>query len=209
MKNVPDADFLIFDLGNVIVDIDYQKSLDLIKKELPDYHYDKADQFYLTDFHKKYEKGEINSEKFRDEVRSYFEKDWNDEKVDSIWNSLLKNIPAERIELITKLQNKYRLGILSNTNEIHIDAVYGMLKKDFQLKNFDPLFQHVFYSHEMGMSKPSPEIYLSMVEQLGTKPERVVFFDDLEANVKGANSIGIQAVHVTGPQIIFDYFKHV
>ncbi|SIN70362.1 HAD family phosphatase [Algoriphagus halophilus] len=209
MKNVPDADFLIFDLGNVIVDIDYQKSLDLIKKELPDYHHDKVDQFYLTEFHKKYEKGEINSEKFREEVRDYFEKDWNDEKVDDIWNSLLKNIPAERIDLISKLKDKYRLGILSNTNEIHIEAVYNMLRKDFQLDNFDPLFQHVFYSHEMGMSKPSPEIYLSMVEQLGTKPERVVFFDDLEANVKGAKSIGIQAVHVTGPQIIFDYLKHV
>lgn len=209
MKNVPDADFLIFDLGNVIVDIDYQKSLDLIKKELPDYHHHKVDQFYLTEFHKKYEKGEINSEKFREEVRDYFEKDWNDEKVDDIWNSLLKNIPAERIDLISKLKDKYRLGILSNTNEIHIEAVYKMLRKDFQLDNFDPLFQYVFYSHEMGMSKPSPEIYLSMVEQLGTKPERVVFFDDLEANVKGANSIGIQAVHVTGPQIIFDYLKHV
>ena len=119
----------------------------------------------------------------------------------------MKNISSERIELISKLKEKYTLGILSNTNEIHIDAVYKMLHKDFELKNFDSLFHHVFLSHEMGLSKPSPEIYLSMLDQLGAKPERVVFFDDLEANVKGAASVGIQAVHVTSPQVIFDYLK--
>ncbi len=209
MKNVPDADFLIFDLGNVIVDIDYNKSLELIKKELPENHQDKTEQFYLTEFHKKYEKGEINSVVFRNEVRDYFQQDWHDEKIDELWNSLLKNIPSERIELITKLKEKYTLGILSNTNEIHIDAVYKILQRDFGLTNFDSLFNHVFLSHEMGLSKPSPEIYLSMLDQLGSKPERVVFFDDLEANVKGAASVGIQAVHVTGPQVIFDFLKNV
>jgi putative hydrolase of the HAD superfamily len=209
MKKVPDADFLIFDLGNVIVDIDYRKSLELIKKELPENHHDKTEQFYLTEFHKKYEKGEINSITFRNDVRDFFQQDWNDEKIDDLWNSLLKNIPSERIELISKLKEKYTLGILSNTNEIHIDAVYKMLHKDFELKNFDSLFHHVFLSHEMGLSKPSSEIYLAMLDQLGAKPERVVFFDDLEANVKGAASVGIQAVHVTGPHVIFDYLKNV
>ncbi|MBB6325439.1 putative hydrolase of the HAD superfamily [Algoriphagus iocasae] len=208
MKIIPDVDFLIFDLGNVIVDIDYQHSLELIKKELPENHHDKTELFYLTDFHKKYEKGEIDSAKFRNEVRTYFEQDWSDEKVDDLWNSLLKEIPRERIDLISRLKDNYKLGILSNTNEIHIDAVYKMLNQNFALENFDSLFNHVFLSHEMGLSKPSAEIYHTMVNQLGTKPERVVFFDDLEANVKGAASIGIHAVHVTGPQVIFDYLKH-
>lgn len=208
MKIIPDVDFLIFDLGNVIVDIDYQHSLELIKKELPENHHDKTELFYLTDFHKKYEKGEIDSAKFRNEVRTYFEQDWSDEKVDDLWNSLLKEIPRERIDLISRLKDNYKLGILSNTNEIHIDAVYKMLNQNFALENFDSLFNHVFLSHEMGLSKPSAEIYHNMVNQLGTKPERVVFFDDLEANVNGAASIGIHAVHVTGPQVIFDYLKH-
>jgi len=209
MKNVPDADFLIFDLGNVIVDIDYRKSLELIKKELPENHHDKTEQFYLTDFHKKYEKGEINSIIFRNEVRDYFQQDWDDQKIDDLWNSLLKNIPPDRIKLIGKLKDKFTLGILSNTNEIHIDAVYKMLQNDFELKNFDSLFHYVFLSHEMGLSKPSPEIYLAMLDQMGAKPERVVFFDDLEANIKGAASVGIQAIHVTGPHVIFDYLKNV
>ncbi|SFB02401.1 HAD family hydrolase [Algoriphagus aquimarinus] len=209
MKNAPDADFLIFDLGNVIVDIDYQKALQRIKQEISVEFYDKLDGFYLTDFHKDYEVGRINSAAFRDGVRGYFQQEWNDDKVDELWNDLLLKIPAERLELISKLREKYQVGVLSNTNLIHIHAVNRILKEDHSLENFDPIFDWVFLSHEMGLSKPSPEIYEKMLVDLGTSGDRVIFFDDLIANVEGAKAVGIQAVHVTGPEVIFDYFKNV
>ncbi|PZX50971.1 HAD family hydrolase [Algoriphagus chordae] len=209
MKNAPDADFLIFDLGNVIIDIDYQKALQRIKQEISTDLHDKVDGFYLTDFHKDYEVGRINSAAFRDEVRSYFQQDWNDEKVDELWNHLLLKIPSERLELISKLREKFQVGVLSNTNLIHILAVNRILKEDHGLENFDPIFDWVFLSHEMGLSKPSPEIFEKMLVDLGTSADRVIFFDDLIANVEGAKAVGIQAVHVTGPEVIFDYFKNV
>ena len=55
MNKSLDADFLIFDLGNVIIDIDYRGSLNQIKQELPEVIHPKVDSFYLTDFHKEYE----------------------------------------------------------------------------------------------------------------------------------------------------------
>jgi putative hydrolase of the HAD superfamily len=61
----------------------------------------------------------------------------------------------------------------------------------------------------MGQAKPSPEIYEQMLAELGTTADRVIFFDDLEANVKGAASVGIRAIQVTGPNVIFDFFGHV
>jgi putative hydrolase of the HAD superfamily len=48
-----------------------------------------------------------------------------------------------------------------------------------------------------------------MLSDLGTTADRVIFFDDLEANVRGAASVGIRSVQVTGPNVIFDYFNHV
>lgn len=209
MKNAINADFLIFDLGNVIIDIDYHRSLNLIKSLLPNSFELKVDSFYATGFHKAYEKGEIDSQTFRNEVRNYFEQNWEDQKVDELWNSLLGKIPKERLDLIAKLKNSYQVGVLSNTNQIHIDAVHDMLKTDFGMERFEPLFDRVFYSHEMGLAKPSAEIYHRMLEELDTSADRVVFFDDLEANVKGAASVGIQAVHVTGPNVIFDFFRNV
>lgn len=209
MKNAPDADFLIFDLGNVIIDIDYKKAIQLIKEEVSPKLYDKVDQFYLTDFHKDYEVGKINSDAFRQEVKTYFEQDWSDEKVDELWNSLLLKIPLERLELILKLRENFQVGVLSNTNLIHIQAVNKILVNDHSLANFDPIFDWVFLSHEMGLAKPSPEIYEKMLVDLGTTGDRVIFFDDLIANVEGAAKVGIQAVHVTGPDVLFDFFKNV
>ena len=209
MKNAPDADFLIFDLGNVIIDIDYHRSLSLIKSMVSESLQAKVDGFYLTDFHKAYEKGKIDSPTFRNAVREYFEQNWDDRKVDELWNSLLGKIPAERLKLVSKLKENYKTGVLSNTNEIHIEAVYDMLKADHGMDRFDPLFDRIFYSHEMGLAKPSPEIYEQMLAELGTSADRVIFFDDLEANVKGAASVGIQAIQVTGPNVIFDFFGHV
>jgi len=209
MKKAIDADFLIFDLGNVIIDIDYQRSLNLIKSMVPASLDEKVDFFYATDFHKAYEKGLIDSKKFRDEVRVYFEQDWSDAEVDYLWNSLLGKIPAERLELVSKLKQSYRVGVLSNTNEIHIQAVYELLKSDFGMDRFEPLFDHVYYSHEMGLAKPSEAIYTAMLDNLDTTADRVVFFDDLEANVIGAKSVGIHAIQVTGPMVLFDFFRHV
>ncbi|PZX52467.1 putative hydrolase of the HAD superfamily [Algoriphagus ratkowskyi] len=209
MNNALDADFLIFDLGNVIIDLDYSKALQRIKEEVSFEFYEKVDGFYLTDFHKDYEIGIIDSGQFRDAVRSYFQQSWTDEKVDELWNCLLLKIPLNRLKLISKLRENFQVGVLSNTNLIHIHAVNRILQQDHGLENFDPIFDWVFLSHEMGLAKPNIEIYEKMLVDLDTSAGRVIFFDDLFANVEGARAVGIQAVHVTGPEVIFEYFKNV
>jgi putative hydrolase of the HAD superfamily len=209
MKNRPDVDFVIFDLGNVLIDIDYHKSMNLMKSALPTSIHEKVDTCYAAEFHKAYEKGQLSSAEFRQEFRHYFQTNWSDAEVDYFWNSLLGSIPAYRLDLVRQLKTQYQVGILSNTNEIHIEAVYAQLQAEHNLVNFDPLFDWVFYSYEMGLVKPNQEIYQKLLLELGTTANRVLFFDDLKANVDGAASLGIQAVQVTGPTTIFDFFGNV
>lgn len=209
MKSKLDVDFIIFDLGNVIIDLDYQNALNVIKDLVPESAHPRIDDFYLTDFHRDYEKGLLHSDAFRNEVRTYLELDFEDQKVDDLWNCLLGKIPAERLKLIEKLRENYQVGVLSNTNVIHIHAVNSILQRDHGIENFDPIFDWVFLSHEMGLSKPSPEIYEKMLMDLGTSAEKVLFFDDLKANVDGAASVGINAVQVTDSNVIFEYFENV
>ncbi len=209
MTRAGNVDFFIFDLGNVIIDIDYAHTFQLLKSYLPTPLHPLVDEFYQTDFHKDYEKGLIDSAAFRNEVRSYFQQDWTDQKVDEIWNSLLGKIPPYRLELIEKIKKNHRVGVLSNTNEIHIQAVDQMLKEEFGMDSFHELFDQVYYSHELGLAKPSEDIYKEMLRRLQTSPDRVVFFDDLAANVEGAKKTGIQAIQVTDPQVIIDYFQYV
>ena len=87
--------------------------------------------------------------------------------------------------------------------------MHALLKAEHGMENFLPLFDHVFYSQEMGLSKPSAAIYQQMILELKTKPSRVLFFDDLLANVEGAAAVGINAIQVTSPNTIFDFFEHV
>ena len=209
MKNRPDVDFVIFDLGNVLIDIDYHQSMDLMKSALPTSMHAKVDTCYAAEFHKAYEKGQLSSAEFRQEFRHYFQTNWSDAEVDYYWNSLLGSIPAYRLDLVRQLKTQYQVGILSNTNEIHIEAVYAQLQAEHNLVNFDPLFDWVFYSHEMGLAKPNQDIYQQLLLELGTTANRVLFFDDLKANVDGAASLGIHAVQVTGPTTIFDFFGNV
>lgn len=209
MKNRPDVDFVIFDLGNVLIDIDYHQSLDLMKSVLPTSLHNKVDTCYAAEFHKAFEKGQLSSAEFRQEFRHYFQTNWSDAEVNYYWNSLLGTIPAYRLDLVRQLKAQYQVGILSNTNEIHIEAVYAQLQTEHNLTNFDSLFDWVFYSHEMGLTKPNRDIYQQLLLELGTTANRVLFFDDLKANVDGAASIGIQAVQVLGPETLLNFFGDV
>jgi putative hydrolase of the HAD superfamily len=209
MKNRPNVDFVIFDLGNVLIDIDYHHSMALMKSALPASLHDKVDNCYSAEFHKDYEKGELTSAEFRQEFRSYFHTNWSDAEVDYYWNSLLGTIPDYRLEMVRKLKTQYQVGILSNTNEIHIEAVYAQLQAQHRMDNFDSIFDWVFYSHEMGLAKPSQDIYQKLLLELGTTANRVLFFDDLQANVAGAASVGIQAIQVMGPHTLIDFFGNV
>ncbi len=209
MKNWPDVDFVIFDLGNVLIDIDYSRAMNLMKAALPAALHHRVDTCYAAEFHKAYERGEIDSPSFRNAFRDYFEQSWSDPEVDYLWNSLLGELPAYRLDLVRRLKTKYQVGILSNTNQIHVDAVHELLQAEHGMSNFYPLFDRVFYSQEMGLSKPSAAIYQQLLLELGTTPSRVLFFDDLLANVEGAAGLGIQAVQVTSPNTIFEFFGDV
>ncbi len=209
MKKLKNIDFLLFDLGNVIINIDYSFTISELKNRLPVEKHALTESFYPAKFHKDYEKGLISTPEFRNEVRRHFGVDWSDQEIDFLWNSLLKDIPVERIELIKKLSAKYQLGVLSNTNELHIQALDQILEKHFDDPSLNPLFDHVFYSHDLKLSKPDPAIYEKVVELIGISPEKILFFDDLEENLLGAEQVGYQTQLINQHKALIHFFEDV
>jgi len=61
------------------------------------------------------------------------------------------------------------------------------------------LFKRQFLSFRWGLMKPDAEIYLRAIGELGCAPERILFFDDNQANVDGARAVRIDAHLVDGP----------
>jgi len=209
MKKLENIDFLIFDLGNVIIDIDYDFSIRELKKILPHEKHHLTSSFFPSAFHKDYEKGMISSDQFRNAVRELYQEDFSNEQIDHIWNSLLKDIPQERIDLVRNLNRDFGTAVLSNTNEIHILKFNEMLKEQTSVNGLSEMFDRIFLSHEMGLAKPDEAIYKAVINEIQVEPNRVLFFDDLEANLEGAKRVGLQTFHITHPKALIQFFADV
>ncbi len=205
---------LIFDLGDVIIPIDLSAPVRnfAMLANLPED--DVRALWQQHDFLNHYETGLIDDEAFRKHVRQVIGErngtsvDWADEVIDTAWNTVLLDLPVERIERIKSLVGKYRLFLLSNTSPIHIRQVNRVLSGMNQ-PTLEELFERVFYSYDLRMMKPSPDIYRHVLEQAGLRAEETAFFDDNAANIRAAAELGIQAVQVVPPKTILDYLKDV
>lgn len=207
MKNPENIEFLIFDLGNVIIDIDYDFSINELKRLLPLEKHSLTENFFTSNFHKEFEKGLISSEQFRNEIRNLYGENWADEQIDHIWNSLLREIPQERIDLIKYLRKNYRTAVLSNTNQIHVEKFDEILQQNTSEKSLFELFDMVFLSHEMGLAKPDVAIYETVLKEISTSPDKVLFFDDLPANLEGARKTGIKTYQISHQKALVEFFQ--
>lgn len=200
---------VIFDFGNVIINIDvpliYQKFAQFTSK--PAEYIEKKiieDQIF-----RRYETGQFTDEEFREVIRQTVGFPLSDHEVDTAWNALLLDIPKDRIELIKKIRQKYPVFLLSNTNNIHIEASNEYLKKAHDIEHLNILFDKTYLSYEMGLWKPDTAIYHEVLKLNNLKPNEVIFFDDNHHNIESAKSIGMQTILVEPPTSIIEYCKNL
>ncbi|NQY68756.1 MAG: HAD family phosphatase [Flavobacteriales bacterium] len=192
---------LIFDLGNVLIDINPALSTAAFKKlgvlDI-DKFYSISKQNQLFD---NLETGKTPNAIFRDEIRGLSDLTLSDEEIDNAWNALLLELPNERLKLLEKLGSSYQIYLLSNTNAIHIESFNKTLEQENKKDYFYSLFNHVYYSHEVGLRKPGVEIYKYILEEQSMIPEETLFLDDLQNNLDGAAKLNIN-VQLTYRNII-------
>lgn len=202
-----DLQNIIFDLGNVIIDIDLEavrRKVAQLTGTTPKEVQALIDQ---SDIFLHYEKGQITSRVFRDQLRDLFHTEWPDSLVDELWNGILLNIPKERFRLLEHLAPQYRMFVLSNTNEIHIQQFEQIVEASYGWSAFESFFDKIYYSHQMGKRKPEPEIFNQVIKTHQLKPGATLFIDDFHENVVSADALGLQTLHVTSPQILIDHFN--
>ena len=105
-----------------------------------------------------------------------------------IWREYLGSANTELIGYARRLRPRYRTGIVSN-------SFVGAREREQAAYGFEDLVDEIVYSHEVGMSKPDPRIYALVCERLGVRPREMIFLDDAQACVAGANEAGIHAIH--------------
>lgn len=178
--------WLIFDFGNVLIEIDPARSVEAFQALGA-----QADLHLEADFFNDFETGAITATEFRKALRDQLGRAASRSSLDAAWNALLLEIPPRTLQVLRSLRTKgYRLALLSNTNPIHIDEVRRRLGP-FGYGEFARCFERIFYSYEMGLRKPDPAIYAAVDRELGiTKPKEVLFIDDNAANIASAAKHG-------------------
>ena len=107
---------------------------------------------------------------------------------------MLLDFPKERLDLLQKLKSKYRLFLLSNTNEIHITEFEKSLHKTHGYKNLESFFEKVYYSCRVKMRKPNIDIFELVLHENDLNAEETLFIDDSPQHIEGALKTGIKAV---------------
>src|SRR5262245_50303666 len=183
-------DVLLFDLGGVLVEFSGVQDLAVLlqgrlsESEILEKmsHYLPSEQFGL---------GRLS----REEFGNRFIKDWNlelpTEDFLREFQSWSKRLYPGAVELLTLLRPRFRLAALSNSNELHWERNTNDL-------GVTSLFEVAISSHQVGLYKPDPQIYLTALDRLGVSPDRVMFFDDVPAYVAAASALGMHAFQVEG-----------
>jgi len=181
---------VIFDFGNVICSFDVEIFLAKLHEWSGLGVETLRDRVYGSRLHSRYERGEISSKEFHGEV---VRRIGTDVPVDAFADRFSDIFtPLESTHgLIRALKGKYRLGLLSNTNEWHF-------LRHIRTVPVFPLFDAVTLSFEVGALKPEPEIYLDALRKLSLPPEECVFIDDIANYAEGAAVVGIRGIQYTG-----------
>ncbi|WP_353778531.1 HAD-IA family hydrolase [Winogradskyella sp. 3972H.M.0a.05] len=183
---------LIFDFGDVFINLDKQGTIERTKTlfgfdiitEKPE-----AANKSIFKVNDDYERGFISTEEFLS-FYSDLSNDVTKEQVKKVWNSLIKDFPEYRLEFIQKLkaEGKYKLLLLSNTNDLHIDYIKAHVPF---YEAFKSCFDKFYLSQEIGYRKPNADIYEFVLRDNDLIANECFFVDDTKQNTDAAAALGI------------------
>jgi FMN phosphatase YigB (HAD superfamily) len=187
------TDALLFDLGRVVIDIDFNKALACWAGHAGCAPADLVGRFARDDIYQRHETGSVSDAEFFAGLRTSLGIDLTDAQFLQGWNAIFAGEMPGIGSLLTRAGARVPLYAFSNTNSAHVEH--------FSQAYADVLghFREIFLSSAIGLRKPDAAAYDHVVRAIGAPAERIVFFDDLAENIDGARARGLTAVHVTSP----------
>ena len=178
---------LLFDLGGVIVDLDYKKTANAFEN-IGLQNAEKAySQFNQTDLFNLFETGHISSEEFLAEIQNEITNQVNLSEITKAWNSMIIGFQHSKLEKIKKLSEQVPCYLLSNTNEIHLSYIEQLLQ-EMDFKHFLNIFESCYFSHQIGKRKPHKETFEWVLNHMNYDAQDVLFIEDSPQHIEGAKS---------------------
>lgn len=204
--NVNPINAIIFDLGGVLLDINYRLTIEAFNNlGCSDFEsiYTQQKQSQLFD---DFETGKVSSETFRKSLQKQMEFSISNVEFDNAWNKMLLQLPEQRIELLEKLNKKFSLFLLSNTNEIHIKAFKKIISSSIGYERFENCFKKVYFSSEIGNRKPNASCFEMVLSENKLSAAKTLFIDDSIQHVEGAYKIGIKTLLIESGEELVSIF---
>jgi len=184
---------LLFDLGGVVIEIDFNLALQTWKQWSLLSIEEMRHRFKLDGAYQQHERGEIEGTEYFAHLRKILEIKANDAEIASGWNAIFVNEVSETLNYILTAKIHLPCFAFTNSNAIHQAS---------WMTNFPAVvdsFHQIFVSSELGLRKPEPEAFAAIADATGISLDTMLFFDDTEENIRGAQAVGMQAVHVKEP----------
>jgi FMN phosphatase YigB (HAD superfamily) len=187
------ADALLFDLGRVVIDIDFSKTLACWAGHAGCAPAHLVGRFARDEIYQRHETGSISDAEFFAGLRTALGIDLSDAQFLEGWNAIFAGEMPGITPLLSRAAARLPLYVFSNTNGAHVEH--------FSRAYAEVLghFREIFLSSTIGLRKPDAAAYDHVVKAIGVPAERIVFFNDLAENIDGARARGLTAVHVTSP----------
>ena len=183
---------IIFDLGAVLIDIDYKKTERAFIK-LGFENFEAMYSQYTADaIFEKLETGKISNEDFYDKLISLSNNNITSEQIKNAWNEIILYWRIGSLNFLGTLSPKYKLFLLSNTNAIHHEYFHNSLKEETNRTEIDSLFTKAYYSHEIHLRKPNANIFEFVAKDANINIEETLFIDDSSNNIDTARSLGFK-----------------
>ena len=182
---------IIFDLGIVLLDIDFEAS----KRKFKALGLENLDTFYsffhANPFFHDFETGRIGETEFIEGLRKLITKSSTNKEILNAWNSIIVGFPTEKVDFIKTISQFYNIYMLSNTNSLHAKKY----EQQFYEKAGNSIyfyFKKIYYSHTIGYRKPDEKAFQTIIKENNLIPEETLFIDDLEQNIIAAKKISMK-----------------
>jgi len=186
--------YIIFDLGNVLVNIRPQETMQALAfrcgKDVSE-----IKSFFLSETHNGFMDGSLTSEQFYRNFSEKYRCNISFNEFITIWSQLIGTAKEGIDEIVEQLTANFTLAVCSNTDPLHWEIARGTLP-------FLNRFNYYFLSFEMQCLKPDALVFQRMLSSLKIGAERCVFIDDTEENILRAKGLGFRVIHASESKTI-------
>ena len=190
---------VLFDMGGVIVRTEYQAPRQHLAERLGMEYDDLVKIVFDSDSGYKVSIGVITADEHWASVLKRLKRPASE--MEAIRHEFFAGDIIDRtlVDFLRSLRGKYKTGLISNA--------WGDLREYIVREKFDDAFDHMIISAEVGVVKPEAKIYQIALEQVGVKPNEMVFVDDFAVNIAGCEKVGIKGILFKDPDSAIKQLK--